>query len=141
VAGRQKEKLGLVAAILLLALAHIAKAACDNLTHQAGNSVFEQLGPWFDARTSWKNKYATGSWEAGAPRPRFWLSTTALVFVTDFWHTADAVYLTAYAAGAGLLGIVLATTEPVYWLLALGAVKGAGGGVFQVFYYLFRIKK
>lgn len=57
----------LTAAILLLALAYVAKAACDNLTHQAGNSIFERWGPWFDARTSWKNKYAAGSWEAGAP--------------------------------------------------------------------------
>jgi hypothetical protein len=131
----------LLAAILLLALAHVAKAACDNLTHQQGNSVFEQWGPWFDARTSWKNKYAAGSWEAGAPRPRFWLSTTVLVLVTDFWHAADAVYLTAYAAGAGLLGITLASANPTAWLLALGAVKAGGGALFQVCYRLFRVKK
>jgi hypothetical protein len=130
----------LTIAILLLALAHIAKAACDNLTHQAGNSIFEKWGSWFDARTSWLNKYKPGSWEAGAPVPRFLGSTTVLVFLTDFWHAADAVYLTTYAAGAGLMGITLASDSRWVWLLALAAVKAGGGGVFQVCYKLFQVK-
>lgn len=128
-------------AVALLLLAYVAKAAIDVLTHQAGNNVFEQWGPWFDARTSWKNKYAPGSWEAGAPRPRFPGSTGPLVLLTDFWHAADAVYLSCYLAGAMLLGAAL---PPVWWwwLLAFAGVKAAGGAVFQLFYTrVFRIKK
>ncbi|MFD1874283.1 hypothetical protein [Hymenobacter bucti] len=107
------------AAVLLLALAHVAKAAVDTLTHQAGNDIFERLGPWFDARTSWLNKYKAGSWELGTPVPRFLGSTTVFAFVTDFWHAADMVYLTSYAAGAGLLGILVVTSSG--WVVAAGA--------------------
>jgi len=51
----------LLAAIGLLLVAYVAKAAIDNLTHQAGNSVFERWGKWFDARVSWLNKYQPGN--------------------------------------------------------------------------------
>jgi hypothetical protein len=131
----------LALAIVGLVLAYAAKAAIDTLTHQAGNNIFERLGAWFDARTSWLNKYAPGSWESGAPRPRFWLSTTVFVAVTDFWHAADSIYLSAYLIGAFLLGVALADTGPEVWALAFVAVKAGGGGVFQALYYLFRIKK
>jgi hypothetical protein len=128
----------LVAAILLLALAYVAKAAVDILTHQEGNNIFEAWGTWFDARSSWKRKYK--DYDAGDLRPRFWLSTTVLVFATDFWHAADSVYLTAYLAGGALLGCWLAHSGPLAWLLALAAVKTGGGAVFQACYMLFRIK-
>jgi len=130
----------LLAAIGLLVVAYVAKAAIDNLTHQAGNSIFEQWGQWFDARVSWLNKYKPGSWEAGAPVPRFLGSTTVFVWLTDFWHAADSVYLTAYLLGAMLLGAWLGPVQAWPWVLAVALVKGAGGGVFQVCYRLFRIK-
>jgi hypothetical protein len=130
----------LAIAIGLLILAYVAKAAIDNLTHQAGNSIFEKWGAWFDARVSWLNKYKAGSWEAGAPVPRFSGSTTVFVWLTDFWHAADSVYLTAYLVGAMLLGAWLGPVQAWPWLLAIVLVKGAGGGVFQLCYRLFRIK-
>ena len=127
-------------AIGLLVVAYVAKAAIDNLTHQAGNSIFEQWGQWFDARVSWLNKYKPGSWEAGAPVPRFLGSTTVFVWLTDFWHAADSVYLTAYLLGAMLLGAWLGPVQAWPWVLAVVLVKGGGGGVFQACYRLFRIK-
>ncbi|MFC7669280.1 hypothetical protein ACFQT0_19425 [Hymenobacter humi] len=90
---------------------------------------------------AWLNKYAPGSWQAGAKRPRFWLSTTVLVFVTDFWHFADSLYLTAYLVGAMMLGAALASESYQVWALAILAVKAGGGGVFEGSYFLFRIKK
>lgn len=131
----------LLAAIALLLVAYVAKAAIDNLTHQAGNSIFEKWGKWFDARTSWLNKYKPGSWEAGAPVPRFLGSTTVFVWLTDFWHAADSVYLTAYLLGAMLLGAWLGPAGAWPWVLAVGLVKGGGGGVFQACYRAFRIRK
>jgi len=130
----------LLAASALLVLAYVAKAAIDNLTHQAGNSKFEKWGKWFDARVSWRNKYKPGSWEAGAPVPRFLGSTTVFVWLTDFWHAADSVYLTAYLLGAMLLGAWLGPVQAWPWVLAVVLVKGGGGGVFQACYRLFRIK-
>ncbi|RYY21345.1 MAG: hypothetical protein EOO36_01025 [Cytophagaceae bacterium] len=89
---------------------------------------------------SWLNKYKPGSWEAGAPMSRFLGSTIVFASLTDFWHTADSVYLTAYFVGAMLLGAWLGPGHGWYWALAVAAVKGAGGGVFQACYRLFRVK-
>ncbi|RZK29890.1 MAG: hypothetical protein EOO63_08075, partial [Hymenobacter sp.] len=99
----------LLAAILLLALAYVAKSAIDTLIYPAGNNIFESWGPWFDARTSCKNKYAAGSWETGAPLPLFLGSTTVLVLFTDFWHSTDSAYLTAYLAEAAPCSIASST--------------------------------
>lgn len=125
----------------LLALAFMANAAVDNLTHQAGNSIFERWGAWSDARTSWLNKYKPGSWQASKPVARFPLSTTALVALTDFWHAADNVYLTAYLVGAMLLGAWLGAAGSLPWVLAVAVVNAAGGGVFQLCCRWFRIVK
>ncbi|MGI4864619.1 MAG: hypothetical protein ACRYFZ_11915 [Janthinobacterium lividum] len=130
----------LVAAIGLLILAYVAKAAIDTLTHQAGNNIFERWGKWFDARTSWLNKYKPGSWPS-APVPRFLGSTTVFVWLTDFWHAADSVYLTAYLLGAMLLGVWLGPVQAWPWLLAIVLIKGGGGALFQGCYRLFRITK
>ncbi|MGI4862759.1 MAG: hypothetical protein ACRYFZ_02475 [Janthinobacterium lividum] len=130
----------LAIAIGLLILAYVAKAAIDTLTHQAGNNIFERWGKWFDTRTSWLNKYKPGSWEAGAPVPRFLGSTTVFAWATDFWHAADSVYLTSYLLGAMLLGAWLGPVQAWPWVLVVVLVKGGGGGVFQGCYRLFRIK-
>jgi hypothetical protein len=115
------EVLGIINSVIgLLVLAFVAKAACDNLTHQAGNSIFEKWGAWFDTRVSWLNKYKPGSWPT-APVPRFPGSTTVFAWATDFWHAADSVYLTAYLVGAMLLGAWLGA-------VALGAGGGCGEG-------------
>lgn len=131
----------LLASLLLLGLAHVAKAAVDNLTHQAGNSVFERWGPWFDARTSWLNKYKPGSWQAGKAVARFLGSTTVFVALTDFWHTADSAYLTAYLVGAMLLGSWLGPVQVLPWALAVVAVKVGGGALFELCYRLFKVRK
>jgi hypothetical protein len=131
----------LAIAIGLLVLAFVSKAAIDTLTHQASNNIFEKWGAWFDARVSWLNKYKPGSWEAGAPVPRFLGSTTVFAWATDFWHAADSLYLTSYLVGAMLLGAWLGAAGAWPWVLAVAMVKGAGGGVFQACYRLFRINK
>ena len=117
---------------MLLALAAIAKAAVDVLTHAEGANIFEQLGPWWDARTSWKRKY--WDYDSGDLRPRFWGSKTVLVALTDFWHLTDFVYLSAYLVGALLLGAALAGQPGWVWLVTAAGVKAGFGGVFEVFY-------
>lgn len=126
----------------LLAVAALAKAAIDVLTHQPDNNIFAALGKWWDARTSWLNKYKSGSWEMGAPVPRFWGSTGPLVWLTDWWHFADFVYLTAFLVGGLLLGRATAG-GPWWWLaVAVVGVKVGFGVVFELGYRkLFRRKQ
>jgi hypothetical protein len=93
-------------ALVMLAIAGVAKAAVDELTHQEDNNVFIKRGAWYDARTSWKLKYK--DYDAGDLRPRFFKSTTWFVLFTDFWHAADAVYLTSYMLGSMSLALGLA---------------------------------
>lgn len=126
-------------ASLLLTVAAIAKAAVDVLTHQEGNNFFEQFGSWWDARTSWKNKYK--DYDKGDLSPRFRGSTTVLVALTDFWHFADFIYLSAYLAAGLVFGIAL--HDFAWWRIMLFAlaIKGAFSVVFEFWYRKFRLKK
>lgn len=135
----------LIAALVMLAAAGVAKAAIDVLTHQAGNNIFERLGPWWDARTSWKRKYK--DYDAGDLRPRFPGAKSWLVMLTDFWHAADTVYLTSYALGFMLLTATLflglGTERAGIWCLpALALARVYVSGLFELFYTrIFRINK
>jgi hypothetical protein len=127
-------------AATLLTVAATAKAAVDSLTHQAGNCVFEQFGPWWDARTSWKNKYK--DYDNGDMRPAFPGAKGPLVLLTDFWHFADFVYLTAYLLSATAFAFIVYDMR--WWQIAAFLVfqKIAFGFVFELFYrHTFRVKK
>jgi hypothetical protein len=74
----------LIVSGLFLILTGICKAVSDKLQFHFHESVFRNLNQmWWNPELSWQNK-----WEQGDPKfgPRFWLSTTVLVFVTDAWH-------------------------------------------------------
>lgn len=130
-----------ISALLLLVLAALAKAAVDIMVHQEDNNIFMNWGAWWDNRVSWKRKYR--NYDAGDLRPRFWKSTTWLVFLVDFWHLADCVYLTAYYLGAALAGIgSYLAFGPMGVAGSLAANKAVFGGVFELAYQRwFRIKK
>ncbi len=73
--------------ILLLLLAGIANAFMDILKNQWNNSKWQKLSItnyWyrFAGPEAWKNKWKKGTTDI----PRFFLSSTALVFLTDAWH-------------------------------------------------------
>jgi len=128
-------------ALVMLAVAGIAKAAVDVLMHQEDKNIFIKLGPWWDARTSWKRKYK--DYDAGDLRPCFIGAKTWLVSLTDFWHAADAVYLLTYAAGFALIGFTCASVPlPVLKLVTVSVLgRLVFSGVFEVFYkHVFRIK-
>ena len=58
---------------------------------------------------------------------------------TDFWHAADAVYLTAYYSAAFTLGVALATGSVWWFPVALAGQKVYFGAVFELCYQrLFR---
>ena len=124
----------IAAALLLLALAGVAKSAVDILTHQPDNNTLSARGGWFDARLSWKLKYK--DYDKGDLRPRFLGSKTWLVSLTDFWHAADAVYLLTYGGGNLLLGAAAVMLPfPLIKGLALFAVGRLLFGVCFEFFY------
>ena len=50
---------------------------------------------WFDPRRSWRNKYKNGDPDQG---PKFPLSTSALIFVTDQYHLNQFIGRSAFLA-------------------------------------------
>lgn len=67
----------------LLVTSAIAKAIQDKLQFHFSNSVFKELGSWWNPKTSWKNKWKNGDKKQGEAFP---LSSTLLVSLTDAWH-------------------------------------------------------
>lgn len=113
---------------LLLLVSPAGKAAVDVLTQKAGRNIFERLGKWFDARTSWKRKYKDYPYNLES---RFPFSKTALVFITDFWHAADSVFLYGWQLAA-VLFLPLESWPARLVLLAL--LKFGFGGTFELLY-------
>ena len=111
----------------LLLLAGAGKAISDSLAH--GSARLAALGPWFDNATSWQRKYR--DYYGGDKRPRFWGSTTFLVFLTDGWHFFNAL------SGACTDAALLVGAWPVYRWYAVAAVV-ARRIVFQPLYSFLR---
>ena len=59
------------------------KAIQDKLQFHFDNSIFKNLGAWWNPQESWKNKWKNGNKEEGE---KFFLSSTLLVSLTDAWH-------------------------------------------------------
>ncbi len=98
--------------ITLLFIAGIANAMMDTLKSQWA------VSRWLDLPTShwwyqwagpeaWRNK-----WKNGVPAlgERFWLSSTALVFLTDGWHFFQMIWGTCF-----VLAIVFYQPIAVWW--------------------------
>lgn len=98
--------------LLFILLAAIFNAAMDKVQHHYPKSVFSKwkwLKPEFaDPKISWLNKYKDGV-DSG---PRFWGSTTILVFLTDFWHLLQFFFYKFI-----FLAVVFHNPNPKHWLL------------------------
>ncbi len=82
-------------ALILISLAAICKAVMDTLQFHYEDSAFK--GNYWNPIESWKNKYKPNSMI-----PKFFGSTTFLVWTTDGWHLFQMLFLTLM-----FLGIVL----------------------------------
>jgi len=127
--------------LTLLFIAGIANAMMDTLKSQwpvsrwmdlpAGHWWYQWAGP-----SAWRNK-----WKHGVPAngERFWLSSTALVFVTDGWHFFQMIWGTCFVLAIvfyqpiGLFFSWLPVWFPV-WLADFIILKGVYLLAFNVFY-------
>ena len=130
----------LIACLLLLLTAAMANAVMDTLQFHYSQSIFPQQEretflsgdrQFWDPNLSWRNKYV--DWPNNKS-PAFPGATGPLVFLTDGWHLAKFIMLTALEL-AILLPLMRLFRRPWYWALgALVVVKFVFGGVFELFY-------
>lgn len=130
----------------LLLLAGLANGVMDTLQFHYSASIFPQgegetlLGQprqFWDPAISWQNKYA--DWPTDT-RPRFPLAKTALVFLTDGWHLAQFIMLTAFTLACL---IPLARLYPFgRWIVvAFGLAKLLFSIGFWVMYYWVLVRR
>ena len=94
-----------IAAMFLAGAANAAQDIAGNVVWYR-DSIFPQAGEsasafWGHQGETWVNKWATN--ESGFPvvgTERFFLSSTALVWLTDLWHAAQTVMITSFQAAA-----------------------------------------
>lgn len=94
--------------LLLIIISAIAKALQDLCKINA----FPPSWTWWNEKTSWRNKYHELS---SGTAPRFFGSTTFLVWLTDGWHFFQMVYLNTLMLGFWLLPF---GWSEWYWTLA-----------------------
>ena len=60
--------------------------------------------PYFwDKAMSWVNKYSDASLNNGTYKPRFFGSTSFLVFLTDGWHLFNTIHIASVSMLVGVL--------------------------------------
>ncbi len=92
----------IVISALFYALAGICKGVMDTLQFHFETSIFKDKNPVFwNPKISWKNKYKNRDPEQG---PRFPLSVTLLVFLTDGWHLFSTFSMACQRAALVALG-------------------------------------
>jgi hypothetical protein len=121
---------------LLLLLSAGCKGIQDSIAHHNSQA---RRGIWWDYANSWKWKYrcrivsAGTDWETIMPdtnTPRFFGSTTFLVWSTDAWHFFGMLNMSCWQ-----VAICLLLPFPWYGQLAVfAAIKAAYGGVFELVY-------
>lgn len=136
----------IIASLTLLILSAIAKATQDVISFKYTTSRFalvksERFQMWANPALSWRNKYKNGDPKQG---PRFPLATTLLVWVTDLFHLAQNIRITAQQLALALhLHVVILFVAPLpYWAIILDVIlfKLAYGVGFVPFYRNFFIQ-
>jgi hypothetical protein len=119
---------GSMAAMFLAGMANAAQDIAGNVVWYRA-SIFPQPGEgsafWGPQGETWANKWAID--EGGHVLPgveRFFLSSTALVWLTDLWHAAKSAMLICFQIGALLYR---RPEKKAYYLIDLVALKLAFG--------------
>jgi len=91
--------------IVLMIISGTAKAVKDKVSFHYGGSVFVGRNAYFwNPDVSWKNKWKGGMKSFG---PKFFGSTTFLVWTTDAWHLFGMINGLSFATAFLLIGMYL----------------------------------
>ena len=94
----------IIIAVILIFIAGISKAIIDTLNFHYSVSIFKNLNAQFwSPELSLRNKYKNGIKKRG---PKFFGSTTFLVWTTDAWHLFGALYTVSSVSALLLLGYI-----------------------------------
>jgi len=119
--------------IILLAFAGIWNAVMDVLKTRYNASIFfgKKHQNWLKPSLSWRNKWKNGDATHG---PKFFGSSTFLVWITDFWHLAKFLML------LGIAGAIVVYTPAVNWWVDLLIMYCSFTIPFEIFYSKVLIK-
>jgi hypothetical protein len=81
-------------------------------------------------KDTWQNKWKNGNVKEGE---KFFLSSTSLVFLTDFFHFVKFLYMTCLS-----ILVTVSLTLPFYYSFGFYALYGL---TFEIFYRLFGTKR
>ena len=120
----------MLAILALLAVYALADAIQDVITWHYDSSIFKDSKhrQYLDPQVSWRNKYRRGIPEYG---PKFFGSTTFLVWVTDLWHLCKFIKMNSIWA-------IAAVCSGCWWLWLAGIILH--GALFEIFYNLLKKK-
>ena len=115
------------------ALAAICNAVMDTLTHHYDTSIFKNMKKqkWWNPAVSWTNKYTD---IVSYKKPRYFGSTTFLVWTTDAWHFFQFMMLNFVI----LSGVIMmnCVTDVLWWenIIIFALLKVVWGVCFELFY-------
>jgi hypothetical protein len=129
------EVLVLSGMFILAIIGGVAKAVMDTISFHYDSSVFKnkknQL--FWDSSKSWKNKY-----KEDLETPKFFLSTTMFVFMTDAWHLYQNFFLNSIRIS--ILISLLISMNFITALLVIISYSTIFAGAFEYSFRKFEIK-
>jgi len=128
--------------LFLLFLAGALNASMDVLSFRYKTSIFSKytkLQEFFNPQESWVNKYKDNNPNLG---PNFFGSKTFLVFLTDAWHLAKMLMITAFTLAIIFYNPII-VTESIFVNIAgnLLVLHSAFSLSFELFFSKILIKK
>lgn len=129
----------LIISLVLLIIAAVGKAVMDTLRFHFLTSFFAKYwkNTWVNPDVSWKNKWKNGDPAQGEAFPG---SSTIFVFVTDFWHLSQFIYLRCIFAviilfpAQDALSFLPGMATWLWYMIAYVGLSAIFGLTFTLFY-------
>ena len=129
--------------IILLVIAMICYISNSILLFRFDMSIFSKFNyKFWNPKISWLNKYKYDS--AGKRIPKFFLSTTVLVFLTDAYHLLQFIYLSCIQLSVAILlnnYIVVIDNKIINCIFIFIGIKSTFSIVFEKMFSKLLIRK